>query len=145
MRRLAILGVVTLLAACGGDEPKADQATFCRRLDRLTGNDPFLAFGDTATPSEIAEAFEALVARADELAQVAPDDVRSAAETYSESARAMDELMADAGYDGALLDERAYRDQQEAYTEAADRLLRYLDAECGTTSTDETSRSGSDD
>jgi hypothetical protein len=38
--------------------------------------------------------------------------------------------MAEAGYDGARLDARAYRDEQEAYTEAADRLLNYLDAEC---------------
>ena len=68
--------------------------------------------------------------RADELAEVAPDEVRPAAEAYADAATAMDELMADAGYDGARLDARAYRDEQEAYTEAADRLLSYLDSEC---------------
>ena len=34
------------------------------------------------------------------------------------------------GDDGANLDTRAYRDEQEAYTEAADRLNNYLEAEC---------------
>jgi hypothetical protein len=130
VRRLVGLAVVVLLAACGGEEPSADPPEFCRRLDRLTGNDPFLAFGDTATPAEIAEAFSALVERADELAEVAPQDVRPAAEAYADATRNMDALMAEAGYDGARLDARAYRDEQEAYTEAADRLLNYLDAEC---------------
>jgi hypothetical protein len=125
-----LLAAVALLAACGGDEPAADQATFCRRLDRLTGNDPFLAFGDTAAPAEIAEAFAALVERADELADVAPEDVRPAARAYADATRNLDELMADAGYDGARLDARAYRDEQEAYASAADRLLNYLATEC---------------
>ena len=131
MRRLAILAVALVLAGCGDDGPGADPEAFCLRLDRLTGNDPFLAFGDTATPAEIEEGFAALVARADELAEVAPEEVRSAAETYAEAAAGMDELMADAGYDAAGLDARAYRDEQERYTEAADRLLRYLETECG--------------
>ena len=129
MRVVAVLGVVLVLAACH-DEPSADPELFCARLGRLTENDPFLAFGDTATPDEIAEGFEALVERADELVDVAPEEVRPAAEAYADAATAMDELMADAGYDGARLDARAYRDEQEAYTEAADRLLNYLDAEC---------------
>ena len=130
MRRLAILGVVALLAACGDDGAPADQAAFCDRLGRLTENDPFLAFGDTATPAEIEEGFAALVVRADELVDVAPEEVRPAAETYAGSARAMDELMADAGYVGGRVDARAYRNEQERYTEAADRLLRYLESEC---------------
>jgi hypothetical protein len=129
MRVLVVLVAVLLLAACN-DEPSADAGLFCDRLGRLTENDPFLAFGDTATPSEIAEAFDALVERADELAEVAPDDIRPAAEDYAEAATAMDDLMAEAGYDGARLDDRAYRDQQEAYAEASDRLLNHLEAEC---------------
>jgi hypothetical protein len=131
MRVVAVLGVALLLVACR-DDPSADPDLFCARLGRLTENDPFLAFGDTATPSEIAEAFEALVARADELVEVAPDEVRPAAEDYADATTAMDELMADAGYDGARLDATAYRDQQEAYAEASDRLLNYLDARCAT-------------
>ena len=35
-----------------------------------------------------------------------------------------------AAVDGARIDARAYRDQQERYTEASKRLLNYLDAEC---------------
>jgi hypothetical protein len=130
MRVVAVVVIALLLSGCGDEEPSADSVLFCERLGRLTENDPFLAFGDTATPNEIAEAFEALVARADELAEVAPEAVRPAAETYAESARAMDALMEDAGYDGANLDARAYRDEQETYTEAADRLLNHLEAEC---------------
>lgn len=129
MRVLAVLVVALLVSACGDDE-HADPELFCERLGRLTENDPFLAFGDTATPSEIAEAFDALVERADELAEVAPDEIRPAAEDYAEATTAMDELMADAAYDGARLDNRAYRDQQEAYAEASDRLLNHLEAEC---------------
>jgi hypothetical protein len=130
MRRLAVLGVVALLAACGDDAPEADQATFCRRLDRLTGNDPFLAFGETATTDEIEEGFQALVARADELVEVAPEEVQPAAGAYRDAAVAMDELMADAGYDGARLDVRAYHEEEETYVEAGARLLRYLESEC---------------
>jgi hypothetical protein len=130
MRRAAAALLVAALVGCGGDGPSADPGAFCRRLDRLTGNDPFLAFGPTASPSEIDQGFEALVARADELVDVAPEEVRPAAERYRDAAVAMDELMADAGYDGARLDARAYRDEEVAYTEAADRLLRYLESEC---------------
>jgi hypothetical protein len=130
VRRLAILGVVALLAGCGDDGPEPDQAAFCERLGRLTENDPFLAFGDTATPAEIEEGFEALVTRADELLEVAPEDVRPATRRYRDAAVAMDELMAEAGYDGARLDARDYREEEVTYTEAADLLLRYLEVEC---------------
>ena len=130
MRRLAAALVVTVAASCGDGGGAADPEAFCRRLDRLTSNDPFLSFGPTATPAEIEEGFEALVARAEELVDVAPEEVRPAAETYRDAAVAMDELMEDAGYDGARLDARAYRDEEVTYTEAADRLLRYLDSEC---------------
>jgi hypothetical protein len=133
MRVIAVLGVAMLLAvplsACH-DEPAADPKLFCDRLGRLTENDPFLAFGDTATPEEIAQGFKALVERASELADVAPDEVRPAAEDYADATTAMDDLMAEAGYDGARLDARAYRDQQQRYTDASKRLLDYLDAEC---------------
>ena len=129
MRVLTLAVVALVLTACG-DEPSADPELFCDRLGRLSENDPFLAFGETATPAEIEQGFAALVARADELADVAPDEARPAAETYAESARAMDELMSDADYVGGRIDARAYRNEQERYTEAADRLLRYLSAEC---------------
>ena len=122
--------MLLVLSACGDDGPSADPEAFCRRLDRLTTNDPFLAFGATASPAEIEQGFEALVLRADELVDVAPEEVRPAAQAYRDAAAAMDELMAAAGYDGARLDVRAYRDEEEAYTEAADRLLRHLEAEC---------------
>ncbi len=124
--------LVLLLAApgCGDDGSSADKDAFCERLDRLTGNDPFLAFGATASAEEIEQGFEALVARAEELADVAPEDVRPAAEQYREAAAAMDELMDAAGYDGARLDPSAYRNEEVAYTEASDRLLRYLETEC---------------
>jgi len=38
--------------------------------------------------------------------------------------------MHEAGYVGGRVDARAYRNEQERYTEAADRLLRYLESEC---------------
>lgn len=130
MRRLGILVVAVILSACGDDGPTPDPAAFCERLDRLTENDPFLAFGDTATTAEIELAFEALVARADELVDTAPDDARGAARDYADAARGLDGLLEDAGYDGSLVDSRAYRAEQLAYSEAANRLLRYLDTEC---------------
>lgn len=130
MRRLAILALVGGLAACGRGGDAADPQAFCDRLDRLTTNDPFLAFGDTATAAEIEEAFAALVARADELVDVAPPEARAAAGDYADATRALDELMAAGSYDGTAVDDRAYRAEQLAYADAADRLLRYLDTEC---------------
>jgi hypothetical protein len=129
MRRLAIL-VVIVLAACGSGSDDGDQARYCERLDRLTGNDPFLAFGDTATAAEIEEAFGALVDRAEALVDVAPPDVRAATRDYADAAAALDGLLADAGYDGADVDATAYRKEQTAYVEAAQRLERYLESEC---------------
>ena len=130
MRRLGLLLLAAALASCGSDGPSADPELFCQRLDRLTTNDPFLAFGDTATPQEIEVAFEALVIRAEELVDVAPEEARPAAERYAQAVDRMQALMDAAGYDGARLDALAYRDEQEAYTEAGDRLLRHLESEC---------------
>jgi hypothetical protein len=134
MRGLGVLAValVVVSGACigGGGDDDGDAATFCDRLDRLTRNDPFLAFGDQATADDIEAAFDALVDRAEDLVDVAPPEARAAARDYAESAAALDEVLADAGYDGAAADARAYRDHQVAYTDAANRLERYLDAEC---------------
>lgn len=133
MRRLLLMGMVALLLACSGGDGggSADPAAFCARLDRLTSNDPFAAFGDTASAAEIEQAFGALVDRSAELVDVAPEEARSAARQYAAAAESLDALMAAAGYVGSQVDQRAYRDEQLAYAEAADRLLRYLDAECG--------------
>ena len=130
MRRLGILVATLLLVACGGDGDEADPALFCQRLDRLTENDPFLAFGDSATAAEIEEGFRALVARADELVDVAPEDARSAARAFAEGATTMQDVLDEAGFDPSALDTRAYRDAQLTYAEASDRLLRYLESEC---------------
>jgi hypothetical protein len=130
VRTVVAAVAVAALLGCGDGGPTADPEAFCLRLDRLTTNDPFLAFGDTATPTEIEQGFEALVTRADELLEVAPEDVRPAARRYRDAAVAMDELMAEAGYDGARLDARAYREEEVTYTEAADLLIRYLEVEC---------------
>lgn len=130
-RWLAVLAVVALpLAACGDDDSDGDQATFCTRLDRLTRNDPFRAFGDTATADDIQSAFAALLERAEELVDVAPPEARPAAQDYQEAAESLDSLLAGAAYVGADVDARAYREQQVAYTEAAQRLERYLTSEC---------------
>lgn len=131
---VAVLAVAAVVAGaasagCGDDSSHGDQATFCQRLDRLTENDPFQAFGDTATEAEMQEAFTALKARADELVEVAPDAAEAAATDYRDAVLGLDGLLADAGY-GADVDVRAYREQQTAYVEAAQRLERYLTAEC---------------
>ena len=133
MRRLAVLVLAsaTALAGCGGGSASdGDQARFCERLDRLTRNDPFLAFGDTASPEDIEVAFAALIARADALVEVAPAAARPAARDYAAAAKALDSLLAGAAYRGAQVDAAAYRDEQLAYAEASQRLERYLDSEC---------------
>jgi hypothetical protein len=136
-RRLAVLVGTTLLAgaavlgACGDDGDSAgDPALFCERLDRLTRNDPFLAFGETADAGDIEVAFGALVDRAGELLDVAPPEARAAARDYADAVEALDSLLAGAAYSPTEVDARAYRNEQVAYAEAAQRLERYLDAEC---------------
>lgn len=130
MRCLVLAAAVTLAGCGGGGSDDGDHAAFCDRLDRLTTNDPFAAFGDRATAADIEVAFEALVQRAQELVDVAPPEARAAADQYAEAAEALDGLLEDVGYDGAAVDARAYRGHQVAYGEAADRLERYLSAEC---------------
>jgi len=127
-----LLGAVLLAAgACSGGGPgDGDQAAFCNRLDRLTRNDPFLAFGDTATAGDIEEAFEALVEQAEDLVDDAPPEARAAAVDFAESASELDRILADADYDGTRADDREYREQQVTYVDAAARLERYLRASC---------------
>ena len=132
-RRLAVLLAVVALAAgaCGDDgDGDGDRELFCARLDRLARNDPFRAIGDTASSAEVEEAFQALLARADELVDVAPPELRPAARDYAEAADALESLLADVGYDPFEVDARAYRAQQVTYFEAAQRLERYLDTGC---------------
>jgi hypothetical protein len=127
----AIAGVALLVNAGGGDDdPAPDPVAFCRSLERLADNDPFEAFGDRATEAEIAAAFDALVARADELLDLAPDEPRGAARDLAETSRRLRDLLADAGGDPAEVDGLAYSDAQARYDEAAGRLERHLTAEC---------------
>jgi hypothetical protein len=128
-----MVGATTLLvvAACGGGSSShADKKVFCTRLDRLTQNDPFRSFGDRATSAEIRTAFTALRQRAKELVDAAPGEVRPTARDYAAAAKALDSLMAGAGYDGNDVDARAYRDAQTDYVEAANLLERYLESDC---------------
>jgi hypothetical protein len=126
---VAVSAVLLALTACGGDS-SASRSAFCERLDRLAANDPFRVFGDRATDREIEQAFHALVDRAEELEEVAPDDARAAARAYASAAAELDDLMAAAGYDGDQVDARRYRDHQVDYAAAAARLERYLESEC---------------
>jgi hypothetical protein len=132
MRRMVALVLLSaLLGGCGdGGAGDGDAARFCLRLDRLMANDPFRAFGDTATPAEVETAFAALLERADGLVEVAPADARPAAQDYLEAATALDSLLAGAAYVGADVDVPAYQDEQVAYADAARRLERYLEATC---------------
>ena len=133
MRWITVVVAVLIvsLTGCGDDGPAdGDQALFCERLDRLTANDPFLAFGDIATAADIEAAFSALVERAEEMVEVAPPEPCEAARDIAEAAAALDALLAAVEYDGAAADARAYRDEQLAYAAASDRLLRYLESEC---------------
>jgi hypothetical protein len=127
----AALLVALSVAACGGDgDPDADRAEFCEQLDRLTRNDPFRAFGETASSADIEVAFGALVERSAELLELAPAEARGAAREYATSAEALHRLLAEVDFDGARVDARAYRAEQVTYAEAARRLERYLTAEC---------------
>jgi hypothetical protein len=128
---LGTIGLIVLATTGGGDdEPSADRGAFCERLDRLTSNDPFAAFGERATAAEIAQAFDALVARTEELVDLAPDDVRGAARDAADSATRLRDLLAAADGDASEVDPLAYRAAQDRYTEAGDRLERYLTSEC---------------
>jgi hypothetical protein len=124
------LALVAGLGACGNDDGGADPVAFCDRLDRLTRNDPFDAFGAEAGPEEIRAGFAALRDRSRELVALAPEAVRPTAREYAQAVAAMDSLMAGAGYDGANLDVAAYRAEQQRYTEASRLLLRHLESEC---------------
>ena len=129
-RSWVVAGLLVLVASCGGGSGEgADPERFCRLLDRLATNDPFLAFGDTATPDEIGIAFTALRDRAAELVDAAPDDVRPAARRYSEAVAALDDLLAEVDY-RTDVDARAYTAAQLDYVEAAERLERHLDDSC---------------
>lgn len=132
MRRpAALLLLAALLFGCAdGGDGEGDAARFCQRLDQLTSNDPFRAFGDTASAAEIEAAFAALIERADALVDLAPRDARPAARDYAEASVELDALLADAGYVGAGVDVLAYQEEQIAYAEAAQRLERYLESEC---------------
>ena len=125
------IGGLVVYSAGGSDGPASDPTEFCRRLDRLTSNDPFAAFGDRATKAEIGQAFDVLVARTDELVDLAPDEARGAARNAAESARELRDLLAAADGDASRVDPLMYRDAQTRYTEAGDRLERYLASECG--------------
>ncbi|MDP1821125.1 MAG: hypothetical protein Q8K58_14695 [Acidimicrobiales bacterium] len=129
-----LLVLALAVGACSEDDSASSgdgEATeFCGRLDRLARNDPFGAFGNRATPAEIQQAFTALVSRAGDLLEVAPAEARPAARDYAEAAAELDSLMAGAAYDGSVVDSRAYREQQVAYTGAAGRLERHLETEC---------------
>ena len=131
----AVAAIVALLlggglAGCRDEDGGGDQAAFCERLGRLTENDPFVAFGSTATEAEVQAAFEALRARAEELDEVAPSAAASpAAADYLDAVVRLDGLLAEAGY-GPDVDVRAYREAQTAYVEASVRLERYLTTEC---------------
>jgi hypothetical protein len=122
------LAVAAALVA-RGEDPQPDQEVFCQRLDRLSSNDPFLAFGDRASPEEIQAGFAALRERAGELVEVAPDDVRNAARDYRQAVVALDDLLAAADYRSDV-DPNEYRKQQLLYVEASQRLERYLTGVC---------------
>ena len=134
MRRLVplVLVVALVLAGCGDDGPSDDEraATFCSRLERLTENDPFAAFGDRATAAQVETAFRALVDRARELVDTAPEEAEANAREYADAAEGLDSILAGAAYDGSQVDQRAYREEQTEYLQAATRLERYLESEC---------------
>lgn len=135
--RIVLLGAAAVLVVAGGaavllrdSTASPDQPAFCARLERLAKNDPFAAFGDRATEGQIQQAFDALVERADELLDLAPEEAKAAAREYSDATTSLRDLLEDADGDPADVDTRAYRDQQVRYSDAAALLERYLDNEC---------------
>ena len=129
VRRATAAIALVLATGCGGSS-HADAKVFCQRLERLSENDPFRAFGARATTTEIETAFDALQTSASGLAAVAPDDARSAARAYADSVDRMRSLLQGAAFDGSQVDQRAYRDAQVDYFAASTRLERYLTSSC---------------
>jgi hypothetical protein len=117
---------------CSDDEGDGDLQAFCTQVDRLSTNDPFAAFGDTAKPEEMRVAFSALVERADDLAAPAPPAIAGAAGRYATATHDLDRLLAAAGYDGRNVDVLAYQNAQADYDEAKAQIEKFATKRCGT-------------
>lgn len=114
-------GVVALtiaaLGACSSDA-SGDLTSFCVAVDDLADNDPFAEL-DVASPEEMRDAFDRLQAGVQEIADDAPDDLRSRADRYADTVAQLIDQLRGAGFDPRQLDTLRYRTAARDYEEAA--------------------------
>jgi hypothetical protein len=125
MTRFAALAasavLATSLAACGGDDNGGDVGAFCDKAAEL---DQFDLSQIDPTDDD---GTSALTARFDELASLAPSDIRGDFDTMTEVLTVLGDVdVSDPGSVEALED----LDQAE-FQAAADRLGEYVASECG--------------
>jgi hypothetical protein len=107
---------------------------YCEQL--RTVDPTSLLTGDPADPASVEDAFGRLVTVLRGLEAVAPDEVRADAQLVAGGIAALDEALAQVGYDFDALAASATRDEvlaavnDPAFTEAGDRLGAYRTQVC---------------
>ena len=129
MRATPALLVVGLLLAGCGDDGGGDVAAFCEAVEDLRDDDPFEEL-QVASPGEMRDAFAALAAGVDRIADAAPDEVRSQAQRYADALEDLRDELAGAGYDPTRVDQLEYGQAVAAYTEGAVSVDNAADALC---------------
>lgn len=122
-----LLATVTLLAGCGDDDDAAADAATDQATSLDGGNVEAWCLGWTsrqAPDADLQTAFEAMLASAEALEEVAPDEIAEESQTWAEMERAINEHIASYDWDPNapfLVEETALRDQAlteiEAYAE----------------------------
>ncbi len=126
---MAVLLAVGALAVAGCGDDDGDEAAFCDAVAALRDDDPFAELA-LATPAEMRQAFDALAAGADRIADAAPGDAGVHADRYRDAVDDVRDELAGAGYDPTRVDGRRYARAVEEYTAAAGSLDNAADARC---------------
>lgn len=124
-----VVAVLAVLGGCNGDDGDGDAAAFCDAVDALERNDPFAEL-QIASPGEMAAAFDQLADGADQIAERAPSEARTQAQSYEDSVQALVDQLRGAGFDPTKLDALAYRRATADYQDAAVAVGNAADSLC---------------